>query len=67
MPKMKTKGSIKKRFRVTATGKIKRERAFASHLLEKKNKKRKRRLRRGALVDPSSLKQIKRMLPYGGR
>lgn len=45
MPKVKTNSGAKKRFKVTATGKIKRRRAFHSHLLTKKSKKRKRHLR----------------------
>ena len=65
MPKMKTKGSAKKRFRFTATGKIKREKAYASHLLSKKNRKRKRRLRKADYLDITNVKQVKRLLPYG--
>ena len=64
MPKMKTHRGAAKRFKKTATGKIKRYRAFHSHILEKKAKKRKRRLRSSALVHKSDLKRVKKMLPY---
>ncbi|MDZ7346461.1 MAG: 50S ribosomal protein L35, partial [candidate division KSB1 bacterium] len=49
MPKMKTNRAAMKRFRFTGTGKIRRSRAFASHILTKKNAKRKRRLRQNTL------------------
>ena len=60
--KLKTKGSVKKRFKVTGTGKIKRRRANHSHILTKKNAKRKRRLDTATLVDASDTKRIKRLL-----
>ena len=53
-----------KRFRVTASGKIKRNKAFKGHLLSSKNKKRKRHLRKGALVSPSEQKNIRKLIPY---
>ena len=62
MPKMKTHKGAKKRFKVTASGKVKRMRAFKSHILTKKSPKRKRRLRRGDLVSPGQEKTIKRLL-----
>lgn len=62
MPKMKTISSAKKRFRVTATGKIKRGKAFHNHMLEHKSSKQGRRLRSAGLVDKSQVKGIKRML-----
>ncbi|MCX5716458.1 MAG: 50S ribosomal protein L35 [Candidatus Omnitrophica bacterium] len=65
MPKMKTRKSVAKRFRLTKTGKIKRKMAFKGHLLGGKNAKRKRRLSRGALVAGADAGVIKRMLPYG--
>jgi large subunit ribosomal protein L35 len=65
MPKMKTKKSVAKRFRLTKKGKIKREKAGKGHLLTHKSRKRKRWLRKLALVDPTMAKKLKRLLPYG--
>jgi large subunit ribosomal protein L35 len=62
MPKMKTKSSAKKRFKVTGSGKIKRKHAFKSHILTKKSKKRKLALTHAALVHPSDEKSIKQQL-----
>ena len=62
MPKMKTKSSAKKRFTITASGKIKRKHAFKSHILTKKSTKRKRKLTHSTLVDKSNVKQVKQML-----
>jgi large subunit ribosomal protein L35 len=59
---MKTHKGAKKRFKVTATGKVKRFRAFHSHILTKKTAKRKRRLRRPDLVFAGQAKTIKRLL-----
>ncbi len=64
MPKMKTKRSSAKRFKVTGTGKISRHHAFHSHILTKKSTKQKRRLRKAATVDVTNVKGIKRCLPY---
>lgn len=64
MPKMKTHRGAAKRFKKTGTGKFKRSRAYASHILEKKNPKRKRRLRKSTLVSPTEVKRVARMLPY---
>ncbi len=64
MPKMKTNRGAAKRFKTTGTGKIKRSKAFSSHILTKKSTKRKRGLRQGDLVDESNVKQIKKILPY---
>ena len=64
MPKMKGKSGAKKRFTLTGTGKIKRRRAFASHILTSKNQKRKRRLRSGTLIHASDAKNIKKLIPY---
>lgn len=64
MPKMKTHRGAAKRFKKTASGKIKRYRAFHSHILGKKSPKRKRRLRSAATVHSSDLKRINKMLPY---
>ena len=62
MPKMKTRLSASKRFKRTASGKIKRNRANASHILTKKSTKRKRRLRKGTILVAAEVKRVKRML-----
>ena len=62
MPKMKTDRGAAKRFKVTGTGKIRRRKAFRSHLLEKKSSVRTRRLAREAEVTGGDLKQVKRLL-----
>jgi len=59
MPKVKTKSSAKKRFKLTGTGKIKRKHAFKSHILTKKSKKRKRNLTKFGVVHKTDLKNIK--------
>ncbi len=62
MPKMKTKSSAKKRFKLTGTGKIKRKHAFKSHILTKKETKQKRNLTQSTLVHRSDEKNIKQQL-----
>lgn len=64
MPKMKTHRGAAKRFKMTGTGKIKRSKAYKSHILEKKSKKRKRNLRQPGLVHAADFKSIKKLLPY---
>ena len=64
MPKMKTNRGAAKRFRTSGSGKIVRNKAFSSHILTKKSTKRKRNLRKSALLDSANLKNVKRMLPY---
>jgi large subunit ribosomal protein L35 len=64
MPKMKTKRGAAKRFKLTGSGKIKRSKAFTSHILTKKTTKRKRNLRKSGLVDSTDIKGIRRILPY---
>jgi len=64
MPKMKTNRAAAKRFRLTGTGKIRRGKAYGSHLLTSKNRKRSRRLRNNAIVDRTNAKQIKDLIPY---
>lgn len=59
---MKTHSRAKKTFKVTGTGKIRRYKAFKSHLLTKKSKKRKRHLRQAAYVDSANMPLVKRML-----
>ncbi|HMA75980.1 MAG TPA: 50S ribosomal protein L35 [Candidatus Krumholzibacteriaceae bacterium] len=65
MPKIKTNRGAAKRFKLTKKGKIKRKKAFASHILAKKSRKRKRHLRRPTLVDKTNEKKIKRILGKG--
>jgi len=62
MPKMKTKASAKKRFKLTGTGKIKRKHAFKSHILTKKGTKQKRNLTHVTLVSDADVKSIKKQL-----
>lgn len=62
MPKMKTKSSAKKRFKLTGSGKIKRKHAFKSHILTKKETKQKRNLTQTGLVHESDVKNIKQQL-----
>jgi large subunit ribosomal protein L35 len=64
MPKLKTHRGAAKRFSITAKGKVKRSKAFASHILTKKTTKRKRALRKAALVESANYKEIKRLIPY---
>lgn len=65
MPKMKTNSSAKKRFKLTASGKIKRKHAFMRHILTKKNKDQKRRLGHSTLVSSADEGLVKRMLTIG--
>jgi len=62
MPKVKTNSSVKKRFKVTGTGKIKRKHAFKNHILTKKETKQKRHLSHFAVVDKADETNIKRLL-----
>jgi large subunit ribosomal protein L35 len=62
MPKMKTKSGSKKRFTVTGSGKIRRNQAFVRHILTSKTRKRKRNLRKAALIDTADMKLIQRAL-----
>jgi large subunit ribosomal protein L35 len=64
MPKIKTNRGAAKRFRKTGTGKIRRNKAFTSHILTKKSTKRKRDLRQATLVDKSDVKNIRCLVPY---
>jgi large subunit ribosomal protein L35 len=65
MPKMKSNGSAKKRFKITGSGEFKRKKAYASHILTKKSQKRKRNLRKSALVDSTNIRAVKKMLAMG--
>lgn len=64
MPKIKTHRGAAKRFKITGTGKIKRNKAYRRHLLTSKNAKRGRHLRTPAFVDETQEKNIKSLLPY---
>ena len=64
MPKMKTNRAAAKRFKVTGTGKLVRNKAYKSHILTKKSQKRKRNLRKSAIMDETNVKNMKKILPY---
>ena len=64
MPKIKTNRAAAKRFKVTGTGKLKRNKAYKSHILTKKSTKRKRNLRHATITDASNVKNMKKVLPY---
>ena len=65
MPKTKTHSSAKKRFKVTGTGKVKRKQAYKSHILTKKETKRKRNLTHAGLVSSADMNRVKDMLVIG--
>jgi large subunit ribosomal protein L35 len=65
MPKMKTHSGAKKRFKTTATGKVKGRHAFTSHILEKKSPKRKRHLGKDAMISDHDAPRIKKLLGVG--
>jgi large subunit ribosomal protein L35 len=62
MPKMKSNRGAAKRFKKTASGKIKRAKAFKAHILTKKTRSRKRKLRQGTLVSKADSKRIGRLI-----
>ena len=64
MPKQKTHKGASKRFSLTGTGKVKRKKAFHSHILTKKMTKSKRKMRKSAILDDRDTKGIKRLIPY---
>ena len=64
MPKMKTSRAAAKRFTKTGTGKLKRNKAYKSHILTKKTTKRKRNLRKATVIDQTNNRQMKRCMPY---
>jgi large subunit ribosomal protein L35 len=64
MPKIKSHRGAAKRFTTTGSGRIKRTKAYASHILTKKNSKRKRNLRKSALVDQTDSKSVRKLIPY---
>lgn len=62
--KIKTHSGAKKRFSLTKTGKVKRAKAFKSHILTKKDTKRTRRLRAGGYADATNVDAVRKMIPY---
>ena len=64
MPKIKTHRGATKRFKKTASGKIKRAKAYKSHILEKKSSKRKRNLRQGTMVSNADAHKVAQLIPY---
>ena len=65
MPKLKTSKGAKKRFKLTASGKVKRRKAYLRHILTSKAKKQKRQLRQSAILKTGDANLIKQLLPYG--
>jgi len=63
--KLKTKSSAKRRFKITANGKVKRKKANLRHILTKHSSNSKRKLRKAGLVSAADAPNIKRMMPYG--
>jgi large subunit ribosomal protein L35 len=61
---LKTHKGAAKRFKVTASGKVKHKKAFLRHILTKKSSKGKRKLRQSGMIDKADLKSIKGMLPF---
>lgn len=64
MPKMKTRKAAAKRFTATGTGEFKRNKAYKRHILEKKSQKRKRNMRKAALITAADYQRVRDMLPY---
>ena len=64
MPKLKTHSGAKKRFNLTKSGKVKRARAYKSHILTKKDTQRTRRLRTTAYADATNVATVKKLIPY---
>ena len=64
MPKMKTSRAAAKRFKVTGSGQLVRNKAYKSHILTKKTTKRKRNLRKDIIMDETNVKNMKKILPY---
>ena len=64
MPKMKTSRAAAKRFKVTGTGKLNRNKAYKRHILTKKTTKTKRNLRKATMTDETNVKNMKKILPY---
>ena len=64
MPKIKTNRAAAKRFKTTGSGKIARNKAYSSHILTKKTRKRKRRLRQASIMESTEARRVQQMLPY---
>ncbi|HCM91357.1 MAG: 50S ribosomal protein L35 [Lachnospiraceae bacterium] len=64
MPKIKTNRSAAKRFKVTGTGKLKRNKAYRRHILTKKTTKNKRNLRKAVITDETNVANMKKICPY---
>lgn len=64
MPKVKSHSGAKKRFNKTGSGRIKRAHAYKSHILTKKSRDRKRRLRQSSIVTDNNARQIRTLIPY---
>lgn len=64
MPKIKTRKSAAKRFKITGSGEFKRAKAYKSHILEKKSPARKRNLRKAGLISKADHDRVTKMLPY---
>jgi large subunit ribosomal protein L35 len=64
VPKIKTNSSAAKRFKVTGSGKVKRNKGYKRHILSSKNKKRKRNLRHATLVAAVEQKNVRKLIPY---
>ena len=64
MQTIRTSRAAAKRFSTTGTGKLKRNKAYKSHILTKKTTKRKRNLRKAAMTDATNVKNMKKVLPY---
>jgi large subunit ribosomal protein L35 len=64
MPKMKTKRAAAKRLKRTASGKLKRAGGWKQHKLEKKEPKRRKRLRAAKLIAPADVPRLKALVPY---
>ena len=64
MPKLKTNRSAAKRFSKTGRGKIRRNKAYSSHILTSKTTKRKRKLRKRGLISASDAARVERLIPY---
>ena len=67
MPKMKTHSGAKKRFKLTANGKVRGRHAFTSHILEKKSAKKKRHLGNPVILKPDDAKRVKKLLGAGSK
>lgn len=65
MPKMKTNRAAAKRFKITATGRVRRPKSGANHFMGSKRPNRLRRLRKNDMVDPALEERVLQLLPYG--